>query len=102
MKKQIIPMVVALTLFVPAVCVRAQSPLPVQSVQPAAAATPDASVQIARELADVKAQMKQATEALLAMRQVNQQLIEKQRKTLTMLDALLQDAEQIRIISSRK
>jgi hypothetical protein len=105
MKKYLIYGLLAVALLVPAVSVRSQTPV---APQPATTSGTTATISAAaaafavQDLALAKAQIKKATDDLLAMKQANQQLLDKQQKTLELLDAMRLTAEQVRIIASRK
>ena len=59
------------------------------------------AAQNAKALDQANQQIKQAIQALQAMKTANQQFIEKQEKTLLQLDAMQKDSDQIRILGKR-
>lgn len=66
------------------------------------AATPDLkAAQNAKDLAEATQQIKQAILSLQAIKTANEQLIEKQQKALTQLDAIQKESDQVRIQGRR-
>ena len=64
--------------------------------------TPGAGTEVKAEaLIEANRQLKQMTEALQAMKALNQQLLEKQQKSLEQLDTLQKQSDQIRFIGRR-
>ena len=92
MKKTAVSAVVAALLLFSAGRLVSQSPQP--AVDPRLAQTA-AALDLANQ------QLKQAIQALQAMKSANQQLIEKQQKALEQLDAMQKESDQIRILGRR-
>ena len=95
MKTKAVILCIALLLVLTTGRLVSQSPLPAASASPKP--TPNLSV----ALDQANDQIKQAIQALQAMKAANQQLIEKQQQTLDRLEAMRKEADQVRILGKR-
>ena len=100
MKKQTLFACAAALLLIPSSRLVSQTPQPAVAVDAKVAVDPKAA-QAALALGQSAQQLKQALQALQAAKAANQQLIEKQQKSLELLDGMQKESDQIRILGRR-